>query len=127
DPPMNLLKARFADDGVRLDAGPVLALGARDDPRAAAASEVTVGVRAGALRVQPREGDIAIAGRVDLAEISGSDTFVHIASPAGPLVAQLTGVHYFEIGMPLTLHLAPAQVFLFGSDGALLQAPARGA
>ncbi len=127
DPPMNLLKARFAEDGVRLDAGPVLALGARHRPRAAAASEVTVGVRAGALRVQPREGDIAIAGRVDLAEISGSDTFVHIASPAGPLVAQLTGVHYFEIGMPLTLHLAPAQVFLFGSDGALLQAPARGA
>ena len=127
DPPMNLLSARGAGDGVQLDAGPVLALGALADPQAAAGGAVTIGVRAGALRVQPRDGDVAIAGRVDLAEISGSDTFVHIDSPAGPLVAQLSGVHYFEIGMPLTLHLSPAQAFVFAEDGRLLQAPARGA
>ncbi len=122
DPPMNLLSARSVDGGVQLDAGHTLSFGAA---KALPAGNVTVGVRAGALRVQPRESDVAIAGRVDLAEISGSDTFVHVDSPAGSLVAQLTGVHYFEIGVPLTLHLAPAQVLVFASDGRLLHAPAR--
>jgi hypothetical protein len=33
------------------------------------------------------------ARQVELAEISGSDTFVHVDTPIGELVAQLTGVH----------------------------------
>jgi len=62
---------------------------------------------------------------VELAEISGSDTFVHASTPWGDLVAQLTGVHYFELGTPITLHLDPAQVYVFGADGRLAWAPAR--
>jgi ABC-type sugar transport system ATPase subunit len=65
---------------------------------AGASSALTVGIRAGALRVRPRDGDLALAGRVELAEISGSDTFVHVDSRIGPLVAQLTGVHTFSLG-----------------------------
>ena len=34
--------------------------------------------------------------QVELAEISGSDTFVHVDTPIGELVAQLTGVHAFD-------------------------------
>ncbi len=84
----------------------------------------TVGVRASALRVVPRAGDLVLPGTVELAEISGSDTFVHVATPAGELIVQLTGVHFFDLGAALTLYLDPAQVYRFGADGALLQAPA---
>ena len=127
DPPMNFMSARAAEGGVRIDGGPALAIQwpAEVAARVSGGSEVTVGARAGSLKVQPREGDAAIAGKVDLAEISGSDTFVHVESAVGSLVAQLTGVHYFEIGAPLTLNLAPSQVFLFDADGALLLAPRR--
>ncbi|MDE2277568.1 MAG: TOBE domain-containing protein, partial [Burkholderiales bacterium] len=69
-------------------------------------------------------GDVPLPGRVELAEISGSDTFVHAATPVGELVAQLSGVHNFEIGAPVTLHLDPAQAYVFGADGALRVAPA---
>ena len=41
----------------------------------------------------------------------------------GELVAQLTGVHYFELGAPLTLYLDSAQVYLFDAAGSLLVAP----
>jgi glycerol transport system ATP-binding protein len=41
---------------------------------------------------------VALAGKVELAEISGSDTYVHFDTALGELVAQLTGVHYFELG-----------------------------
>ena len=53
---------------------------------------------ASALRLQARPGDVAVQGLVELAEISGSDTFVHAATPWGELVAQITGVHYLELG-----------------------------
>jgi glycerol transport system ATP-binding protein len=90
----------------------------------AATPDTTVGLRAGALRVQQRPGDIALDGTVELAEISGSDTFVHAHTPAGELVVQLTGVHYFDLGARITLYLDPAQAYVFAADGALKHAPA---
>jgi glycerol transport system ATP-binding protein len=121
DPPMNLISAEAASLGVKLNAGPELSI-----PLPAAASKsLTIGVRAGALRIDRREGDAALAGKVELAEISGSDTFVHVETSVGEVVAQLTGVHHFDLGAPITLHLNPAQVYVFGADGALLVAPER--
>ena len=106
DPPMNLLAGGAPGLGLA---------GVRPD--------TTVGLRASALRVHQRSGDLVLPGTVELAEIAGSDTFVHVATPAGELVAQLTGVHFFDLGAALTLYLDPAQVYLFGADGALMQAP----
>jgi len=127
DPPMNLIAAERVPEGVRVAGGDVLALGGGNGlgSESHAAAGLTVGVRASALRAQPREGDVAITGRVELAEISGSDTFVHADTPWGDMVAQFTGVHYFALGEALVLHLSPADVYIFGADGALLRAPAR--
>ncbi|WP_140627103.1 ABC transporter ATP-binding protein [Methylibium rhizosphaerae] len=121
DPPMNLVAAEAATLGVVLNAGPALQI-----PLPAAASKsLTIGVRAGALRVQRRDGDVALPGKVELAEISGSDTFVHVHTAVGELVAQLTGVHYFDLGASITLYMNPAQVYVFDAAGNLLVAPAR--
>src|SRR5688572_13368432 len=121
DPPMNLLSAEAANIGVKLNAGPELSI-----PLPAAASKaLTIGVRAGALRIEQRPGDVALQGQVELAEISGSDTFVHVATAVGEVVAQLTGVHYFDLGAPITLYLNPAQVYVFNAAGSLLVAPQR--
>ncbi len=119
DPPMNLLSASSASIGVTLAAGVNLSV-----PLPTTASSVlTIGVRASALRVQQRPGDVALPGTVELAEISGSDTFVHAATPVGEVVAQLTGVHQFELGTAVTLYLNPAQVYVFDANGDLLVAP----
>ncbi len=123
DPPMNLIAARAVEGGLELPGGARLpvALGAQ----AAAMQRLTLGLRASALRLQARPADLALPGRVELAEISGSDTFVHAATAWGELVAQVTGVHHLELGSAVTLHLDPAQAYVFGADGALLRAPAR--
>lgn len=122
DPPMNLIPAETASIGVRLQAGPDLSI-----PLPAAASKaLTIGVRASVLRVRAREGDASLPGKVELAEISGSDTFVHASTAVGSVVAQLTGVHYFELGAPVTLYLNPEQVHVFDAAGNLLVAPNRG-
>ncbi len=119
DPPMNLIVGTAAPAGVSLPGGAVLACAFPGGT----APPVTVGVRAGALSVRERAGDLALAGSVELAEISGSDTFVHVKTAVGELVAQLTGVHVFELGSSITLYLNPGQAYVFGADGNLLVAP----
>ena len=123
DPPMNLVAVQAVDGGLALPDGsrlPVLA-----GAPAAGMERLTLGLRASALRLQARSGDMALQGRVELAEISGSDTFVHASTPWGELVAQVTGVHHLELGSAVALHLDPAQAYVFAADGALLRAPAR--
>jgi glycerol transport system ATP-binding protein len=121
DPPMNLLPAETASIGVQLNAGPQLSI-----PLPSAASKsLTIGVRAASLRIHPQPGDAALQGKVELAEISGSDTFLHVDTPVGEVVAQLTGVHFFDLGAAVTLYLNPAQVYVFDAAGNLLVAPAR--
>jgi glycerol transport system ATP-binding protein len=121
DPPMNLMAAQPAVGGVQITGGPVLLMALPTHQ----ASALTVGLRAGSLRVQARPGDVALAGTVELADISGSDTFVHVHTAAGALVAQLTGVHQFELGAPLSLHFSAAQAYVFDAAGPLLLAPER--
>ncbi|MEY2890879.1 MAG: sn-glycerol-3-phosphate import ATP-binding protein UgpC [Pseudomonadota bacterium] len=121
DPPMNLLDAQVSAEGLQLRNGTVLALTL---PRAAS-PQLTVGVRASALRVSARPGDISLPGRVELAEMSGSDTFVHVHTAVGELVAQVTGVHNFALGSAIELHVSPAQVYVFDQAGDLLTAPVR--
>ena len=121
DPPMNLVAGTASEHGIALPGGVTLPL----PPSAAAGlGAVTVGIRAGALRVVARPGDIALNGTVELAEISGSDTFLHVDTPIGELVAQLTGVHEFDLGSRVALHLDASQAYVFGAGGELLAAAA---
>ena len=133
DPPMNLIARDVAD--VRTTAPPEVPTGRAELVEALRPSQgeridgagLTLGIRAGALRVHARPGDVALPGSVELAEISGSDTFVHVDTAVGELVAQLTGVHQFDLGAQITLYLSPAQVYLFDAAGDLLLAPKAGA
>jgi glycerol transport system ATP-binding protein len=124
DPPMNLVAALPVDGGLQLASGPVLkmALPAASADRLAT---LTAGIRGSALRITARDGDVALPGQVELAEISGSDTFVHVQTVVGELVAQLTGVHRFELGAQVTLYVDARQVYVFDALGSLLVAPAR--
>jgi glycerol transport system ATP-binding protein len=119
DPPMNLIEGTAASLGVSLSAGVRLSV----PLPASSTSSLTIGIRASALRVVPRAGDVALPGSVELAEISGSDTFVHVDTEVGELVAQLSGVHAFTLGESITLSLDPSQVYVFDAAGALLVAP----
>ncbi|HBD38840.1 MAG TPA: ABC transporter, partial [Cupriavidus sp.] len=121
DPPMNLLEGALAHGRVVLAGNisiPMPDVAHTDGP-------VTVGVRAGALRLDAVPQAVAVPGRVALAELSGSDTFVHVDTPAGNLVAQLTGVRDLELGAQLSLHIEPAQIYLFNADGDRIHAPRR--
>jgi len=122
DPPMNLVGATAQPGGMALPGGVAFPIELPATP----APALTLGIRAGALRVHRRDGDVALAGSVELAEIAGSDTFVHVRTAVGELVAQLTGVHQFTLGEAITLYLDPRQVHVFDAAGDLLVAPKEG-
>ena len=120
DPPMNLIQATGAGQTALLAGGLSLPLG-RELPN----QQLVIGVRANAWRLQGGAGDVVVRGQLELAEISGSDTFLHVKANIGSLVAQLSGVHNLPLGAPISLHLAPSQVYVFDPQGPLLMAPAR--
>ena len=123
DPPMNLLEARRSTSGLAIAGGSELS--GLDEVALGTQPHYTVGVRASSLRLQAHAGDLSVPATVELAEISGSDTYLHATSSLGNLVAQISGVHYFQLGAPVTLHVHPEQVYVFGADDALLLAPRR--
>ena len=120
DPPMNLFPARVQDQALVLADASSVALGST-----LAAGAVTAGLRASALRVQARADDVAVNATVALAEISGSDTFVHLDTALGAMVAQLAGVHYFDLGDAMPVYFRPQDVYVFDSAGMLALAPTR--
>jgi len=127
DPPINLMPAKLDANGVAtIDDGMHLPLSASQRACVVGRHEVVLGVRAHSLRLSSEHSnDYALHANVDLAEISGSETYVHFHHAGISLVAQLSGVHQLEIGVAATLYFQPEDVFIFDHDGALLFAPSQ--
>ncbi|MFM7632665.1 MAG: TOBE domain-containing protein, partial [Betaproteobacteria bacterium] len=123
DPPINLFEANITDGVAQLSQDIRVPLHADQQSRIAGQRHVQLGLRAHSLRAMPRENDFALSCNVDLAEISGSETFVHLKRGALSMVAQLPGVHDLSLGSESTMHFQPSDMFIFSSDGALIYAP----
>ena len=124
DPPINLIAATIDADGVaQLPAELAIPL-TPQQRQAIHAPNVTLGMRAHSLRLAPHSAsDFSFDATVDLSEISGSETYVHLHRGSIALVAQLTGVHNLEPGSPCKVYCRPDTMFVFDSAGALLFAP----
>ena len=136
DPPMNLLWAQLGAGRGQLRGGQEFALPIH---MAALSGEFQLGVRANHAGLsqnssQNNAGDLQLAARVDLAELSGSETYLHtsLVGAAGGegveatrVVAQLPGIHSVTPGEGVTLHIDPRRMFAFDLAGVLVAAPPR--
>jgi glycerol transport system ATP-binding protein len=68
-------------------------------------------------------GDITITGKVELAEINGSETFIHVHHGQSAFVVQQDGVHPFSMGNEITVYINPKHLFVYGQEGRLVSAP----
>jgi glycerol transport system ATP-binding protein len=126
DPPINLIPARIDADGMAKLGEGALALPMTPAQRQAAQghADVVLGLRAHSLHLAPHSAaDRAIDVVVDLAEIGGSETFIHAHNGGIALVAQLNGVHDLPLGSSCAMYCQPDAMFVFSPDGALLFAP----
>ena len=140
DPPLNVLPARF--DGTRgiatlangaangLAGGLEVALSpaAVAAVRAAGVNEFLLALRPHQLHSEPGGSrNLTLQGTVELAEISGSDTYLHVHTAGGDVVAQWRGIHPLSLGSRAHLFLDPREFFGFTCEGAALFAPAAAA
>jgi len=123
DPAMNLIEVTVRDGEARTRTGfamPLRGQLARLEP-----GRYRLGIRANHLWLERRdEAAIAIAAEVDLAEISGSETFVHLRHNNLDWVVQEAGVHPLARGSAVTFYLDPDKLYVFSDTGALELAPA---
>lgn len=126
DPPMNLLDASFEGNSAVLASSISFTLA--EHMKHLAAGRYRLGVRANHVNFNRQNNQaVGIPGRVELAEISGSETFVHVAKNENGqslrVVAQLEGVHSFDYGQQTTFFLDPKQLYVFDEHGKLAANP----
>ena len=75
--------------------------------------------------VPSNDDDLELAVTVELAEISGSETFLHVRNEQFVLVLHLPGVHEYDVDTPILIYIPTHKLFVFAADGQLIQAPSR--
>jgi glycerol transport system ATP-binding protein len=122
DPPMNMIEGEVVDREARL--GTVVRVPLRHHLGRLAPGRYRFGVRANHLFVARRNADqVEIAATVELAEISGSETFIHAAHSGTSWVVQEEGVHSLGLGEGISVFVEPRHIFAFDGDGRLVEAP----
>lgn len=122
DPPMNTVRSRIADGQLTL--ADEITLPARDHLAKLSPGAYDIGVRAHHLFVAPSSADdLRIEAEVQLAEISGSETFIHVRRGDLQLVVQEQGVHSLRLGQTIPVFLNPARLYAFNADGRLAASP----
>ena len=125
-PPMNVLQAEITEKDNKRQAlladGTELLLNGylREVPL----GRFQLGFRASQISVyKTGEADIPVEGVVDLAELSGSETFIYVRHNEISVVIHEKGTHPHELGQRIKFYLRPQHLFAFDEGGQLIVAP----
>jgi glycerol transport system ATP-binding protein len=120
DPPLNILDAERSGDLIRISG---LAEARADGPFASLPQgPFTIGFRAHHVGLSPEQGTIAIPATVNVSEITGSESYVHMEAAGRRFVALAPGVRQEEVGARRTFYLDAGRLLFFAPDGARLAA-----
>ncbi len=126
DPPMNMIAGRIEGGTATLGTGIVVPV--EGHLAGLPPGPYRFGVRANHLFVVAEtEGRIRFDAVVELAEISGSETFIHATHNGVSWVVQEEGVHSFSLDQPIQVYLSPRHLYAFDEAGRLAAAPVRDA
>lgn len=120
DPPINVSEVRKQGDRFHLS-GAVSwpappALGSLAD------RDYTMGIRPHHLTLHAMaDNAVAIEGQVKVAELSGSESVIHVSVEQCDWVSESHGIHPFDSGDRATLYLHPDKVLYFDGDGRLIR------
>jgi glycerol transport system ATP-binding protein len=124
DPPINYLNARIQDRTALL--GDNVRLTLNGHMNELMPGEYKFGVRANRLFLSPKsDSDVEIRAKVELSEINGSETFIHVRHAGSRLVVQEDGIHSLKIGSEMTLYADPYSFFVYDGDGKLVVSPTK--
>jgi len=112
DPPINLLSSTV--DGKTANFGPESFKLSRPE-LAASTQEITLGVQPGMLSLEPKSSkSFSFNCQVQLAEVTGSSTFVHVKLESGEqIVIEVEGTKKFALDKKITAYCDPADLYGF--------------
>ena len=116
DPPLNLLRA--VKRGGSFEAGEVSIPAPADLPD----GPCTLAHRPHHLSLAPKgAASVPLWPRVTVTEITGSETFVHLDHAGVAWTMLVPGIHAFEEGVAIEVHLDTRHLMVFGEDGLALR------
>jgi glycerol transport system ATP-binding protein len=122
DPQMNLWEVEVSGAEARLS--PEVAVPLEGHLRTLQPGRYRLGLRAHHLRLAPAPAtDVRLPARVEVEEVSGSETLIHATHGRLSLTAQVEGIHRHPYGTQLELFFSPARLFAFSLEGRLVSAP----
>jgi glycerol transport system ATP-binding protein len=124
DPPINFVVGKVLQNRAWL--GEQIQLPLKGHLAGLAEGNYTFGVRCNHLFLKAStDSDIQIRTVVELCEINGSETFIHVEYEGQKLVVQDEGVHQLKIGREIALHVNPCHFFVYNERGRLAASPDR--
>jgi len=122
DPPINYISGTVRGNTARL--GHDIEIPLDGHMKSLPAGKYKFGVRSHRLSLsRTSEGDAEIQARVELSEINGSETFIHIDYNNSRLVVQETGIQPLRIGAEISIYVNPSCFFVYDEAGTLVAAP----
>jgi glycerol transport system ATP-binding protein len=122
DPPINYLGAKVRDNVAQI--GRDVRMTLNGHMNGLGQGNYKFGVRANRLFLSPTgEKDLKINAVVELSEINGSETFIHVNYADIRLVLQEDGIHKHKIGSRIVLYANPNSFFVYDEDGQLVASP----
>jgi glycerol transport system ATP-binding protein len=119
DPPLNVGTVTKRSSEIML--GPSISWHAGGSARALPDGDYLLGIRAHHITPFQQTPDaVAIEGRVLVAELSGSESVLHVDLGGATWISQSHGVHPFEVGSTARLYVDVARGFLFDSSNRLV-------
>ena len=121
DPPMNLMPVDIGDGQIKAEG--LLSAPLPAHMQDLAPGHYTLGVRPHHLFVAAGAGRVALRGRVEVAEIASSVTYVHLSVNGRDWVIEERGVHQLHPGEDLALYMDLTRAYAFDRADALAAAP----
>lgn len=91
-----------------------------------ATGQYRFGIRANHLSIVPDTADdVVFDAAIELAEMSGSETFIHVTHSGVSWVVQTEGIHSLDLGKKICVYVNPRFLFVFDQTGRLVAAPVK--
>ena len=122
DPPINFIRGSVEGSTARL--GGNIEFPLIEHLQSLSAGQYNFGVRSNHLFLSRRNAeDTEIQTKVELSEINGSETFIHVNYDNSRLVVQEDGVHLHRMGTKISIYVNPSSFFVFDEAGVLVASP----
>jgi glycerol transport system ATP-binding protein len=124
EPPINMINGNISKNEVTFDNTVHFPL--TSELNVLEEGEYQFGIRPSHLSLLPKnDDDLEMSVQVEVAEISGSETFLHVRNAHFQMVLHLSGVHRYQVDEKIKIYVPTHKLNVFEKGGKLIQSSSR--